>query len=75
MANFGVYTVIMWVLRNFLLLKVLDHLQIVCLGIHSVDIIALRNEMKKYHKSSQSIPEYINMLEAAQRKTGRIKKR
>mmetsp|Transcript_57271 Transcript_57271/g.121546 ORF Transcript_57271/g.121546 Transcript_57271/m.121546 type:complete len:135 (-) Transcript_57271:174-578(-) len=31
--------------------------------------------MRKYHKSAQSIPEYINMLEATQRKAGRIKKR
>ena len=54
---------------------ILDQLQTVCLGAHSIDIVALRGEMEKYHEKAASINAYINMLEAAQRKAGRIKKR
>ena len=45
-----------------------------CLDTQLVDIVAFCNEMKKYHEFTQSIPEYIHMLEATQRKAGRIKK-
>ena len=45
----------------------IDHLQISCLGTHAIDALSLQIDMRKYHQQSDGIPEYINMLEDAQR--------
>ena len=38
---------------------------------HAIDVLALQNEMYEYHKDSEGILEYINALEAAQKKSKR----
>ena len=49
----------------------LDHLQAGCTGQHALNLLALHNEMQRYHLEVEGIPEYINMLEDAQRQAGR----
>ena len=49
----------------------LAHLQAGCTGRHTLDLLALHNEMQRYHLEVEGIPEYINILEDAQRKAGR----
>ena len=39
------------------------HLQAGCTGRHALDLLALHNEMQRYHFEVEGIPEYINMLE------------
>ena len=48
----------------------LAHLQAGCTGQHALEILALHNEMQRYHLEVKGIPEYINMLEDAQRQAG-----
>ena len=47
------------------------NLQAGCTGRHYLNLLALHNEMQPYHLEVEGIPEYINMLEDAQRKAGR----
>ena len=49
----------------------LAHLQAGCTGRHALDLLVLHNEMQRYHLEVEAIPKYINMLEDAQRQTGR----
>ena len=49
----------------------LAHLQAGCTGRHALDLLALHNEMQRYRLEVKGIPEYINMLEDAQRQAGR----
>ena len=49
----------------------LDHLKAGCTGCHAFDLLALHNEMQRYHLEVEGIPGYINMLENAQKKAGR----
>ena len=49
----------------------LSHLQAGCLGRHALDLLALHNEMQRYHLEVEGIPEYINILEDAQKKAGK----
>ena len=49
----------------------LSHLQSGCMGRHALDLLALHNEMQHYHIEVEVIPEYINMLEDAQKQAGR----
>ena len=48
-----------------------SQLQAGCTGRHALDLLALHNEMQRYHLEVEGIPEYINMLEDAQRQAGR----
>ena len=50
---------------------ILAHLQSGCTDRHALDLLALHNEMQRYHLEVEGIPEYINMLEDAQRQAGR----
>ena len=43
-----------------------------CTGQYALDLMVLHNEMQRYHLEVEGIPEYINMLEDAQRKAGRV---
>ena len=52
----------------------LDHLQASCLGTHAIDALTLQLEMRDYHVKAEGIPEYINLLEDAQRTAKRIDK-
>ena len=47
------------------------HLQEGCTVRHALNLLALQNEMQSYHLEVEGIPEYINMLEDAQRQAGR----
>ena len=49
----------------------LNHLWASCTGLHSLDVLALRDSMRTMHKDSEGIPEYINALEDAQRRSRR----
>ena len=44
-----------------------DHLHSSCLGMHVINDPSLQIDMRKYHLQADGIPEYINMLEDAQR--------
>ena len=48
--------------------QLLDNLQSICGVLNAIDVLALQNEMQEYHKDSKGILEYINTLEAAQKK-------
>ena len=50
------------------------HLQAGCTGRHALNLLALHNKMQRYHLKVEGIPEYINMLEDAQRQAGRAGK-
>ena len=47
------------------------HLQAGCTDRHALDLLAMHNEMHLYHLEVEGIPEYINMLEDANRQAGR----
>ena len=49
----------------------LSHLQTECTGRHALNLLALHNEIQRYHLKVEGIPEYINMLEDAQKQAGR----
>ena len=49
---------------------IFSHLQLGCTSQHALDLLALHNEMQRYHLEVKGIPEYINMLEDVQRQTG-----
>ena len=49
----------------------LAHLKARCTVRHALDLLALHNEMQRYHLEVEGVPEYINMLEDAQRQAGR----
>ena len=51
--------------------QLLDHLQSICGGLYAINVLALQNEMQEYHTDSEGILEYINALEAAQKKSKR----
>ena len=47
------------------------HLTTNCVGIHALDVLTLQNAMQKYHTECEIIPMYINVLEDAQKQSGR----
>ena len=47
------------------------HLQAGCTGRHALVLLVLHNKMQRYHLEFEGIPEYINMLEDAQRQADR----
>ena len=49
----------------------LSHLQTGCTGRHDLYLLALHNEIQRYHLEVEGIPEYINMLEDAHKQAGR----
>ena len=51
--------------------ELFSHLQVECTGRHDLDLLALHNEIQRYHLEVKGIPEYINMLKDAQRQAGR----
>ena len=50
---------------------VFAHLQAGCTGRNALGFFELHNEMQRYQLEVEGIPEYINMLEDAQRQAGR----
>ena len=53
--------------------QLLEHLDANCGGLHPVDLINLPTDMMTYYATAEGVPEYINMLEDAQRKLERGK--
>ena len=49
----------------------MDYLWKTCSGLHSIDVLALRTKMLIMHEVGQGIPEYINALEDAQKRSAR----
>ena len=49
----------------------LDHLQLSCGGLHALDVLALQNDMQRFHLDAEGMPEYINALEDAQKQSRR----
>ena len=48
-----------------------SHLQAGCTGRHALELLVLHNEMQRYHLEVEGIPDYINIIEDAQRQAGR----
>ena len=46
--------------------ELLDQLQVVCTGHHAMELLALQDEMRTMHVSTDIIPKYIGALEKAQ---------
>ena len=51
--------------------QILSHLQYICGGLQTIDVLTLQNEIQDYHTDSAGILKYINALEAAQNKSKR----
>jgi len=51
--------------------QLIDHLMTNCGGLHPSELISLPTEMIGYYSEAEGIPEYINMMEDAQRKLAR----
>ena len=54
-------------------LKLLDHLTEFCSGLHTVDAVDIPQVMKTLFSDAEGIPQFINAMEAAQRKSKRAK--
>ena len=54
-------------------LKLLDHLIELCAGLHTVDVVNIPQFMESLYKDSEGVPQFINAMEAAQRKSKRAK--
>ena len=55
-------------------IEMLDHLRKTCLGAHEVDILDLQDEMRTFHMTTDSIPQYIEAMERAQVREALAKK-
>jgi hypothetical protein len=53
---------------------IMNHLWASCSGLHYLDTLALRDKMRTLHLEVQGIPEYINALEDAQKRSKRAEK-
>ena len=51
--------------------ELFSHLQAGCTSRNALDFLELHNKMQRYHLKVKGIPEYIDMLEDAQRQAGR----
>ena len=54
---------------NVTSLKLLGHLPKFCLGLHTVDAVDIPQLMKTLFTNANGIPQFINAMEAAQRKS------
>ena len=54
-------------------IKLLEHLTKFCAGLHTVDAVDILQIMKELYKDSDGVPQFINAMEAAQRKSKRAK--
>ena len=54
-------------------LKLLDHLTEFCSGLHTVNAVDITQVTKTLFSNAEGIPQYINAMEAAQRKPKRAK--
>ena len=51
--------------------ELLSHLQVLCGGLHALDVIALQNEINHYLQDMEGTPKYINTLKDAQKRSKR----
>ena len=51
--------------------ELLSHLQVLCGGLHDLDVLLLQNEIQHYHQDMEGIHEYINILKNAHRRSKR----
>ena len=58
---------------NVTSLKLLEHLTEFCSGLHTSDAVDIPQVMKTHFSNAKGIPQYINTMEAAQRKSKREK--
>ena len=58
---------------NVTALKLLDHLIRFCSGLHTFDAVDIPHLMKTLFTNENGIPQFINAVEAAQRKSKRSK--
>ena len=58
---------------NVMALKLLDHLTNFCSSLHTVDAVDIPQLIKTLFTSAYGIPQFINAMEAAQRKSKRAK--
>ena len=49
----------------------LDHLLLLCGGLHALDVLALQNDIQCFHLNAKGMPEYIKTLEDAQKQSRR----
>ena len=56
---------------NVMAKQLMEHLDANCGGLHPSELVSLPTEMMGYYADAEGIPEYINMLEEAQRKLAR----
>ena len=54
-------------------IKLLEHLTEFCAGLHTVNAVDIPQLMKELYKNSDGVPQLINAMEAAQRKSKREK--
>ena len=54
-------------------LKLLDHLTDFCSGLHTVNAVDIPQVMKTLFSDAECIPQFINAMEAAQRKSKHTK--
>ena len=54
-------------------LKRLEHLNKFCSGIHAVDAVDIPQLMKTLFADADTIPQFVNAMEAAQRKSNSAK--
>ena len=54
-------------------LKLLDNLTEFCAGLHTVDAVDIPQIMRSLYKDSEGVPQFINTMEAAQRKSKHAK--
>ena len=59
------------VYTNLTALKLLDHLTKFCLGLHNVNAVDIPQIMKTLFSDAEGITQFINAMEAAQRKSKR----
>ena len=53
--------------------KLLNHLTKFCLGLHTVDYVDIPQVVKTLFRDAEGIPQFINAMEASQRKSKRAK--
>ena len=46
-------------------------MQVLCGGLHALNVLALQNEMQNYHQVMEGTPDYVNVLEDAQKRSKR----
>ena len=52
-------------------IQLLDHLTEHCSGIHAIDAVDIPHIMQIFYKEAKGIPQFVNMMEAAQAKENR----